>query len=66
MDDHAEAAGRYRHQAEEFRTKSDVMRDGGARDSIFQMAAAYDAMAANEDKMAARAEQRMLDSQSAG
>jgi hypothetical protein len=50
--DHAEAANRYRNQAEEFRAKAGIMSDTAARDSYLKMADAYDAMAANEERIA--------------
>jgi hypothetical protein len=47
----SEAAERHRHQAEEFRAKADMMRDESTRDAYSKMADAYDAMAANEEKI---------------
>ncbi|MBU6462871.1 MAG: hypothetical protein KGL35_21770 [Bradyrhizobium sp.] len=49
---YAEAAKRYRHQAEAFRAKADLMRDETTRNSYLRMANAYDGMAANEERMA--------------
>ena len=50
--EHAEAAKRHRHQAEECRAKADLMSDETTRSSYLNMADAYDAMAANEEQMA--------------
>jgi hypothetical protein len=50
--DHAEAAKRQRHQAEEFRAKAGMMHDTETRASYFRLAEAYDGLAANEERMA--------------
>jgi hypothetical protein len=48
---HAEAAKRHRHQAEEFRAKADLMIDETARASYLKIAEAYDGMAATEERL---------------
>lgn len=50
--DYAEAAKRHRHQAEEARAKADLMGDQGVRAQYLKVAAAYDAMADNEELLA--------------
>ena len=49
--DHSANAKRYRHQAEELRTKSELMIDSGTRDQYAKMAAAYEMLADNEEKL---------------
>jgi hypothetical protein len=54
--DYTEAARRHRSQAAECRAKADLMADlmadHGTQESYLKMAAAYEAMADNEDRMA--------------
>jgi hypothetical protein len=50
--DYAEAAKRHRYQAEEARTKADLMLDEGVRTQYLRVAAAYDAMADKEELQA--------------
>jgi len=48
--DHAAAAKRYRHQAEEFRAKSELLTDPTSSDQWAKLADAYEALAVNEDR----------------
>ncbi|MDN5003887.1 hypothetical protein ACFQZO_23915 [Bradyrhizobium sp. GCM10027634] len=52
MIDHEAVAKRYRDQAEEFRVKSEMMRDESARRQYLKIADAFDGLADNEDMLA--------------
>lgn len=47
--DHTAIAQRYRHQAEEFRARSELMSDPIASDQWAKLAEAYEALAESED-----------------
>jgi hypothetical protein len=49
--DRAATAKRYRHQAEEFRTKAEMMADEDARLQYVKVADAFDGLADNEEKL---------------
>ena len=50
--DHEAIARRCRHQAEEFRAKSDLMQDEITRDQYKKIADSYDGLADREEKLA--------------
>ena len=49
--DHAKEAGKLRKRAEDCRTLAEIMKDPNARDSYLGLAAAYEALAKNEEAM---------------
>jgi len=50
--DHEAIAKRYRDQAEEFRAKAGMMTDEATRASYMALAASYEGLADDEDKVA--------------
>lgn len=51
--DYGESAKRHRHQAEECRAKADLMMDDDVRTQYRKLADSYDALADNEERLAA-------------